>query len=226
MANAQSSLKKAKIYEVRKDGTPKPGICVTCMFNPYEYTVSKSNTFREKPKNRADTPQAEFSKAGAQTLRLSLVFDTYESKKDVSQETRPLWKLMLTRTQKESRKGKKVEPPRVAFHWGVFKFVAYITSMSQKFTLFLHDGTPVRARVDVTFTQYTDIDDYRGKGTNPTSGGGPAEQIWRVIAGDRLDTIAAEVYDDPTRWRAIAEHNQILNPLALRPGERLRIPLE
>ena len=227
MTKTQGNLQPARIYEVRKNGKEKKrGICVACMFNPYEYTVSKTNTFAEKPKNRADTPQGEFFKAGAQTLKLSLVFDTYETGKDVSQDTQRLWKLMLTRTRKESRQGKKIEPPQVAFHWGVFRFVAYITSMTQKFTLFLHDGTPVRARVDVTFTQYTDVDDYRGKGTNPTSGGGPAEQVWQVTAGDRLDTIAAEVYDDATKWRLIAQYNHIVDPLALRPGQRLRVPLD
>ena len=131
---------------------------------------------------------------------------------------------MLTKTQGESHKGDKVAPPQVAFEWGVFRFVSYITNMTQKFTLFKHDGTPVRAKVNVTFTQYTDVEDYKPQ--NPTSGGGPIERVWRVIAGDRLDTIAAEVYQDATKWRLIAEHNQIVNPLALRPGQQLSIPVD
>ena len=73
--------------------------------------------------------------------------------------------------------------------------------MTQKFTLFKNDGTPVRAQVDVTFTQYTDLDDYPRQ--NPTSGGGPIERIWRVVAGwRRLDLIAAEVYHDAGKWLA------------------------
>jgi nucleoid-associated protein YgaU len=78
--------------------------------------------------------------------------------------------------------------------------------------------------VDVTFTQYTDVDDYEKQ--NPTSGGGPIERIWRVVAGDRLDTIAAEVYQDSTKWRLIASQNHITNPLAIRPGQQLRIPID
>lgn len=119
---------------------------------------------------------------------------------------------------------KKLSPHRFAFEWGVFKFVSYITTMTQKFTLFQPDGTPVRAKVEVTFTQYTDVNDYPNQ--NPTSGGGPNERIRRVIAGDRLDTIAAEVYRDPSKWRLIAAHNQIDNPLALRTGQLLRIPMD
>lgn len=225
MANTRGKLVPAKIIEVDKKGADKGGgITVSCMFNPYEYTVSKSNTFQEAPRNNADTPQGEFFKSGSQTLKLKLVFDTYEEDSDVSQTTNKLWKFMMTKTQTSSRPNEKIQPPQVAFEWGVFRFVSFITSMTQKFTLFKNDGTPVRADVDVTFTQYTDVNDYPAQ--NPSSGGGPIERIWNVVAGDRLDTIAARVYDDAARWRLIAEYNGITNPLALRPGTQLRIPAD
>ena len=122
----------------------------------------------------------------------------------------------------ESRKKILEAPPAVAFEWGVFCFRAVITNMTQKFTLFKKDGTPVRAKVDVTFTQHEDEKDYAHQ--NPTSGGGPVERVWSVVRGDRLDTIAAAVYGDATKWRRIAEHNGIVNPLALPSGRRLTIP--
>ncbi len=222
MEDTLSKLQKARIFEVDKDGKENGGISITCLFNPFEYTVSKTNSFDEKSKNNSDVPHVEFTKAGAQTLKLNLVFDTYETDKDVSLITNKLWKLMETKTRQESDRKKKIPPPDVAFEWGVFRFVAVITNMTQKFTLFKYDGTPVRAKVDVTFTQYVDSNDYPKQ--NPSSGGGPIERVWRVVTGDRLDTIAAEVYGDATRWRQIADHNQITNPLALRSGQLLTIP--
>ncbi len=225
MTSTRSNLEAARIYEVDESGEEKGGgLSVACMFNPFEYSVSKQNQFSEEPANDSDTPHGEFFKAGAQKLALKLMFDTYEMGEDVTQETRKLWKFMMTKTQSEARQNEKIQPPQVAFEWGVFKFVSYITNMTQKFTLFKNDGTPVRAVVDVTFTQYTDVEDYQNQ--NPTSGGGPNERIHQVIAGDRLDTIAAEVYRDAGKWRLIAEHNGILNPLILRPGQALRIPVE
>lgn len=224
MANTRGNLEAATVYEVTKDGKKKGGgISVSCMFNPFEYSVSKSNTYQEEPKNNSDVPQVDFKKAGPQTLKLSLTFDTYESGDDVSLVTNKLWKLMEAKTRKEGNKNKKIPPPEVAFEWGVFRFVAVITNMTQKFTLFKPDGTPVRAKADVTFTQYKDLNDYPKQ--NPTSGGGPAERVWRVVSGDRLDTIAAEVYGDATKWRLIAEHNRLVNPLRLRAGQRLAIPM-
>lgn len=222
-ANTRGNLTAAQICEVNKNGKKQGGLVVPCMFNPYEYRITKTNQFSQKPKNDSDTTQAEFQSAGPQTLMLSLYFDTYETGQDVSKITRQLWQFMLTKTQKNSKKGKKVPPPQVAFEWGVFFFVAFITSMTQTFTLFNKDGTPVRAKVDVTFTQYVDVDDYPPQAAR---GGTFYEQAWRVTAGERLDIIAGEVYDDPQKWRLIAERNHITNPLALRPGQMLQIPLD
>jgi hypothetical protein len=223
MPNTRGNLQAARIYEVTESGDEKSGgISVDCMFNPFEYTVTKTNTYKEESSNRSDVPGFEFEKAGPQALKLTLMFDTFEADEDVSLETNKLWKLMESKTRREGNRNRKVPPPEVAFEWGVFRFVAVITTMMQKFTLFKPDGTPVRATVQVTFTQHKDLNDYPNQ--NPTSGGGDIERVWRVIAGDRLDTIAYEVYGDATKWRTIASYNRIINPLRLKPGQQLIIP--
>lgn len=226
-SSLQSELQHAKIYEVDARGERVGGgISVDCMFNPTEYTLSKSNQYKEESTASGNTATAEFESVGSQTLKLNLMFDTYEKGKDVSNITRDLWRFMKPKERSESRQKPKGEPRQVAFEWGVFRFVAYITSLTQQFTLFTHEGVPVRAKVDVQFTQYTDLEDYPDRPTNPTSGGGSSEQIWIVKAGDRLDNIAATIYEEATRWKRIAEHNHMRDPLALRPGQVLRIPLD
>ncbi|MBN1628917.1 MAG: LysM peptidoglycan-binding domain-containing protein [Thermoleophilia bacterium] len=223
MPNTRSSLQAARIVEVDSSGEPKSGgVSVNCMFNPFEYSVSKTNTYKEEKKNRSDVPSFEFEKAGPQTLKLTLTFDTYETDEDVSLTTNKLWKLMESKTRRAGNRDKKVPPPEVAFEWGVFRFVAVITNMTQKFTLFKPDGTPVRAQVEVTFTQHKDLNDYPSQ--NPTSGGGKIERIWHVVAGDRIDSIAHTVYGDASRWREIAVYNRLKDPLQLRAGQQLIIP--
>jgi hypothetical protein len=222
----KTDLRRAKIYEVDDQGEYADGESVDCMFNPTEYTVSKTNSYKESKKQKGESSRADFEQVGSQSLKLSLIFDSYEKGEDVSKETRKLWQFMKPKEDSTSRKKPKGEPVQVAFEWGVFRFVAYITSLTQQFTMFTHEGVPVRAKVDVNFTQYTDREDYQEIGTNPTSGGGAIEQIWVVKAGDRLDNIAAKVYEEAAEWKRIAEHNNLINPLALRPGQVLRIPLE
>lgn len=211
-----SELATAQIYEVDHKGNGPKGRPVDCMFNPYEYTVSKTNSYEERSGAGAESPVMDLKKAGAQTLKLSLVFDTYESGKDVSKETRRLWDFMKPRKTTET----KPAAPYVAFEWGVFRFVSLITNMTQKFTLFDMRGTPVRAKVDITFTQHHDSPDYQ----NPTSGGGPIQQVVPVVGNERLDNIAANVYGDATKWRMIAEHNNIDDPFDLPVGQKLTIP--
>jgi hypothetical protein len=223
MANTRSKLVAAQIYELNDDGSKKSdGICLDCMFNPFEYSVVKTNTYTEDPKNQSDIPEFTFSKAGAQKLRLELTFDTYETGEDVSRITEKLWKLMETKTRDARGPTDKVPPPEVAFEWGVMHFRAVITEVTSKFTLFKVDGTPVRAKVNVSFWQNKDKNEYRHQ--NPTSGGGNLQRVWRVMAGDRLDAIAYAVYGDASKWRLIAEGNRLSDPLGLRPGQTLIIP--
>ncbi len=215
MPTTKSKLEAARIYA---QGFPE----IPCMFNPYEYRVTKTNSFKENPKKGTNTPLVELTTAGPQTLTLDLFFDTYETGTDVSLITEKLWTLMELNTKVKSGSSTKMQPPEVTFEWGVFKFEAYITSMTQTFTLFTKDGVPVRAKVNIVFTQYIDKKDYKRQ--NPTSTGSDIEHVWQVVAGDRLDAIAYEVYGEASRWRVIAERNKIRDPLALRPGQTLLIP--
>lgn len=195
---------------------------VYCMFNPNEYTLAKQNQWDSGTAKGMNVPKIKFKQGGAETLKLQLFFDTYAGKSDVRAHTEPLWKMMMVAAGKKNQKNDKSEPPHVAFYWGKFYFEAVITSLSQKFTLFLHDGTPVRTTVDVTFQQVVDKQEHHGQ--NPTSGGGPAMRTYVVQASERLDLIAFKVYEDPAQWRLIAHANGILNPLRLREGQQLVIP--
>ena len=227
MADKQSQLTKARIVEVDEKGeVVNQGVSVECMFNPYEYSVSKTNTYEKKPQNDKDVVYAEFKEAGSQKLKLKLFFDTYEEKSDVTKITEMLWQFMsVKKNVSQNQNNVKKPPPFVAFKWGVFSFVSVITDMTQTFTLFLHDGTPVRATVDVNFEQFVDVEDYhRSKGQNPTSGGGPLQKVRTVQGGDRLDLIAYEEYGDATLWRYIAKANDLPNLHSLRAGYKLVIP--
>lgn len=232
MSERLAEWKKAQIVEVDERGKYVPnGAKIDCLFNPYEYTVSKSNTYERKPKNNADVMHAEFKESGSQTLKLSLFFDSYEENDSITEKMKLLWSFMsVSRTDpkgstKQKKETKKQRPPYVAFEWGIFSFVAVITEMTQKFTLFKPDGTPVRATVDVTFVQFNDVDDYNKKARqNPTSGGGPVQRVREVLGGDRLDLIAYQEYGDSGKWREIAEKNRLRNLHDLRSGQWLVIP--
>jgi len=60
------------------------------------------------------------------------------------------------------------------------------------------------------------------KGTPRHSPDRTKRRVFKV--GDTLSGIAGREYDDPTKWRMIAEANRIDDPLAVEPGTILQIP--
>jgi len=203
---------------------------VECYFNPKEYTFSKSNNWSPDPKAGYNVPQLNFGGGQPATLQMELFFDTYAKSRsggkceDVRRVyTDKIWKLMIVNEKLKDKKNKKGRPPKVRFHWGnAWFFNAVITSISQKFTLFDTDGTPVRATLTVSFQQIQDTAELGAQ--NPTSGGVGGERVWTVVEGDSLAWIAHKEYGDTSRWREIADANNLTEVRHLTPGTVLVIP--
>jgi len=212
MTNTRGNLKPATISATDGSAT------INCMFNPEFYTVKKQNDY-DQGDELVKPPKPKFKRYGRSTLTLSaLHFDTYETGENLTETTNKLWTLM--RPVKED--DPESTPPEVKFEWSTFSFTAVIKDMTIKYTLFDIKGTPVRAEVTITFIQSEDPTRYPHQ--NPTSGSGPIQEVRKVIQGDRLDLIAADVYGDATQWRHIATYNRIRNPKSLRPGQLITIP--
>lgn len=108
-------------------------------------------------------------------------------------------------------------PPLCQVWWGQVRLIeGPLTGLTQRFTRFLPDGTPVRAVLGCTFTDAS-IDSSELNSAD-------VEKTHTVRLGDSLQAIAARHYGDPTRWRGIAEANDIDDPRALTPGVVLTIP--
>lgn len=212
MGNTVGNLKPATIATVDNS------ISISCMFNPEHYSVVKKNSFKTD-QSTVIPVKPEFKNYGRSTLTLSeLHFDVYESGDDLTTITNKLWDLMSPTDTEDPNSA----PPEVKFKWGTFQFTAVIESLTVKYTLFDKDGEPLRSVVSVTFIQSDNPNTKPHQ--NPTSGGGPIQEVRKIISGDRLDLIAADVYGDATKWRLIAEYNHILNPKSLRPGQSITIP--
>jgi hypothetical protein len=213
---AESNIQKATIVNINDTSQ-----YVTCQFNPEEYSLKKQNSWKEKPVKGMEVPELEFSGGKPATLKMKLFFDTTATGEDVRQTyTDKLWDMMkLSTTNQATGKG---EPPKCQFQWGSnLYFTAVIKDINQKFTMFLRDGTPVRAKLDVTFQQVEDDNHYPPQ--NPTSVS--VARRTRVIGpGDRLDLIAYDEYGDPNRWYDLAKANDLSNPMALQIGQILQIP--
>jgi Contractile injection system tube protein/LysM domain len=210
---------------------------VVVLFNPTSYKVSKDvswdapdapdeETKIEKAtrvSRRVNSPGLEFKGGKSRSLEMELFFDITETTvvngaalKDVRQLTNDI--VALTRIE-----AKQKRPPVCLIEWGRetvgsdFPFRGVLTKLVQEFTLFSSTGSPLRAKVSVTFTEFL----------NPGEDliqAGTALDVKIFEAGDTLEKLAGKAYNDPSLWRAIANANGIDDPLNIPVGEEIAIP--
>jgi hypothetical protein len=210
-----AKLERAKIYVLGSnsggqstDATSTIDVC----FNPKEYSLDKAVGW-DAEKAFSDAPNPEFKQPTPMSLSVTLQFDTYEERVSVRDKwVRQIEKLtMMTKqlTSKASAQDKKdSRPPAILFVWGAFVFRGVVESLSQKYTMFLSDGTPVRAECALKIRNVLDPD--FDKHDPPAQRKGVSKNI-TVLDSDRLDLLAAKHLGDANRWVDIAAYNDIVD---------------
>lgn len=192
------------------------GEIIECKFNPPEYTTEKRVNYGELQATGSGASVQQFIDGQAERLSVELFFDTSETQEDVREEYVDKFDI-LVEVDSELH-----APPICQFVWGEgIMFTALVESIDKTFTMFLPSGVPVRARVEVTFTEYK-TSEYHQSEISPEST--DVTKAWTVTEGDTLWLIASQEYGDPKHWRTIAEENEIQNPRELETGEELSLP--
>jgi Contractile injection system tube protein/LysM domain len=215
-----------------------PAIPVT--FNPTEYTLNKAALIAEIAIPGLDSPILQFVRGQTETMSLDLFFDSTDGGMDenatsVTEQTDPFYQMIKI-------DGTVHAPPVVFFSWGPefpgnrayasmgdgtgsqqrFGFKCIVESVRQRYTLFSPLGVPLRATLSVSLKEYKTLSEQLAE-LNLQS---PDHTHAHVVQqGETLAQIAADAYNDPTQWRAIANQNSILDPLNLTPGTLLTIPV-
>lgn len=213
---------KAKLV-VYGDNTPAGDQEIECMFNPSAYKLQQSVNIPRQPTPSRDGGTPEFRGTSAMTLAMELFFDDFGS---IAGDVTPRISTLLswTRPTQSSRDKGAPKPPRVKFVWGgnpeLAGFNGFIKSVGVNYTVFRKDGTPVRAKVDLSIEGDPEDLDFQ----NPTSHAANSRRVHTVIEGDTLHSIAQRELGKPRHWRAIAELNGIDDPMRLTAGQSLLIP--
>ncbi len=207
----------AKAYLEAVDGARTR---VEFAFNPKELSVKRSNKLKQEEQKGKDAPKIEYESGSGRKLTFQAFFDTYERGVNVVKEyLTPLEKLATVDSETEGADNTS-RPPYVMFAWGRVRFFkGIIESLSIKYTMFLPDGTPVRATADLTIVE---VPDDAGS-QNPTSAGATGLRSHTVLPGETLDLIAFRELGSARQWQHIAETNGIDDPWLLVAGSRLVI---
>jgi Contractile injection system tube protein len=213
---------KAKLScKATATASPNPSDDITCMFNPTEYSLSRTVTVQRNNTPVAAGGTAHYAGSGPLSLSMQLFFDDFASMHgDV---TKSITKLM-TWTVPTDPWAHDARPPLVGFNWGNTQlqgFWGYITTFKVNYTVFRMDGTPVQAKVDLTIQEYQPPDP---QPTNPTSHAINSKRIRTLTEGETLQALAYRELGKATYWRAIAELNDVDDPMAVHSGMTLIMP--
>jgi nucleoid-associated protein YgaU len=216
------ALEKLVIQELDLN-LKRTGAPVVAMYNPREFTVETSVQFQRTGMPGLQTPITQFVGGQTQTITLDLFFDTYETREDVRSYTRRVTSLLQINSEVHA-------PPVCEFSWGgggsldggvrgIFKGV--FDRVTQKFTMFLDSGIPVRATLSVSISEYKTLDEQLA-GINFSSSDRTKHRVFKE--GDSLWLWSYKEYSDPARWRVIADANKLENPRLVAPGTDLVLP--
>ncbi|WP_233584031.1 hypothetical protein, partial [Micromonospora sp. CV4] len=220
---------------------------VDCLLNPETVQVTRLAGVRHRAAaggqltgaGLADDPLV-FTGGGRTELVLDLLFDVdfVEAQvrpADVRVLTRPLWMLAENSTAEHGW----LRPPLVRLVWGkTWNVPGVIIAVAERFDAFTGNGSPRRSWLRLKLVRAAETADQAEAGfaeelaaaSTPTAAPGSAV----VAAGDgaaepgrsgvRFDLLANDALGSPLRWRLLAEHNRITDPLAVPAGATLAVP--
>jgi hypothetical protein len=131
------------------------GETIPVMFNPAEYTITKTNTWNFKQVQGKSLPPAEFGGGNPREIGLVLLLDVtlLGPGQSVRSVTDKLFQMMEVPSGRAAG-GPRSAPPFITFRWGsVDTFKAACTSLTVTFQLFRPNGEPIRADVKMQLKQ-------------------------------------------------------------------------
>ena len=194
---------------------------IAFQFNPKELALAKTASWaRGGGKGNKTSGPPQYKESQPSKLNLEMFFDASDSHDgSVVRKVEQLFSCCVP--TEESRQKDKPSPPWVLFRWGgLTGFMAYVSSVSVKYTLFTPAGSPIRALCTVT------LEELAGEAPrqNPTSGGLVPRRVHTLVQGDTLQLLAYQEYGNAALWRDVAAANGIDDPMRLPIGRSLLLP--
>lgn len=161
------TLEKAKLIALDK-GVEN----INFMFNPNEINFSRSMQLEQSKGARTNSGQnkVSFKHPNPYSLKISnIMLDTFEDKASVLEKVKPFTQAVEFTQQGE---GEKKRPPIYLFTWGEKNSYlrCFVKNFDVKLTLFLPDGTPVRAVISLSLEQVDPPNPSRSQRTPNPSG--------------------------------------------------------
>jgi nucleoid-associated protein YgaU len=222
------------------------GDSVTVPYNPNELAFSKGADFAEVAIPGLDGPVLQYVRGQAETLALELFFDSTDEGRGEGarsvvggQRRHDAPGAVMAGVDRLHRlvklDGALHHPPIVRISWGPdfpglalgdneaprTTLDAVVVKCDRRFTLFSTEGAPLRAVVSLQLREYLTLAEQVELANLRSS---DHTRVHVVREGETLPLIAFDAYEDASKWRLIAAHNDLAQVRRLAPGTRLELP--
>lgn len=219
MSLSKFEIKSFSDNEFKKDGGKKDFMLP---INPESFTRNlkvERDTTKGQGNNHTN---AKFVGTAPEELKIEFVLDgtaTMEGYLE-SMKNKPVKDQLKALTDCVYNYDGKIHSPRYLkiLYGSELKMDCVLTNLDINYTLFNSDGSPLRARITANFLQYVAPKTRAKKERNSS----PDLTHQRVVkAGDRLDLLVFEIYDDPNYFLQVGKKNELTTIRSLRPGREL-----
>jgi phage tail protein X len=220
-------LDKLLVEAYADEGYSKPKGELRLWINPEKYTRTYTICYNDRTAQGSPGGSPDFNKIPSEEIKLELVFDGTGvvpspipgvlpfTEDGISKQVKTFTDLVF------SYDGNIHSPRYLWLRWGTLSFTCRLTEFALTYTLFKPDGTPLRARGDATFVQFTS-EALKAKESNLRSP--DMTHVLTVRAGDTLPLMCWQVYGSSEWYERVARVNGLDSFRALRVGTQIVFP--
>lgn len=198
---------------------PLSGKSYTVMINPESIKWSRSIAYNKETAQDTGGEVERYLNTPMDNLSFDIVIDCTgivdQKKRSMKKEIAALERIVF------NYNGKIHRPNFVKIHWGTLVFQSVLKSFNTTYTLFKPDGSPLRAKISLSFGKYVSAKDLekQKKKTSPD-----VSHLVQVVQGNTLPELCEKVWNDPYYYIQVAKFNGLNKFRCLKGGEQLIFP--
>jgi hypothetical protein len=194
--------------------------------NPESYKHNHQTTW-ETPKDSDGQPQVKFGRLEPETVSFAFYLDatgvlpgsgSSQSKYKITSVVDEICKF---KSAAYTINGEIHSPNFLVLYWGDLQFKCRLASLNIDYSLFKPSGTPLRAKLDVTFKEYLSAEELKKRLQKSSP---DLTHARTVLAGDTLPLMCHRIYGDSKYYLDVARANRLKDFRNLKPGTRIVFP--
>jgi len=192
--------------------------------NPSSYSRKTTISYNDRQAQGSPGPSPEFNRIPGEQISMELVFDAtgvIPAPSGQSYTNGVADGIKQFVTMAATVNGDIHSPNYLILSWAQLQFPCVLTSLGVTYSLFRPDGTPLRAKIQVSFQSYHS-ETQLAKATNTKSP--DMTHVVTFTAGDSLPLLCYRIYGDSRYYQQVAAKNGLLSFRDIAPGKQLVFP--